>query len=85
MMARGEAIDVTDLPDTVRNRHASMGDWDPDLCSLEEVQRRHIPRVLMLVNDNKVQAAEILGIGRTTLYRLLAGNTTNREDESRPN
>jgi two-component system, NtrC family, response regulator HydG len=85
MMARGEAIDVTDLPDTVRNRHASMGDWDPDLCSLEEVQRRHIQRVLMLVNDNKVQAAEILGIGRTTLYRLLAGNTTNREDESRPN
>jgi DNA-binding NtrC family response regulator len=41
--------------------------------------------VLMLVNDNKVQAAEILGIGRTTLYRLPAGNTTNREDESRPN
>jgi transcriptional regulator with PAS, ATPase and Fis domain len=85
MMAQGDAIDVRDLPDAVRNQYSSMGDWDPDLCSLEEIQRRHIQRVLLLVNDNKAQAAEILGIGRTTLYRFLAENGANRENESRPN
>jgi hypothetical protein len=46
----------------------------PELCSLEEVQRRHVKGVLKAVNDNKAHAAEILGIGRTTLYRILEEN-----------
>ena len=39
--------------------------------SLEEVERKHARRVLEMVGGNKAQAAEILGISRSTLYNLL--------------
>ena len=81
MMAEGDAIDVRDLPDMLGGEQSNLGDWDPDLSSLEEVQRRHIQHVLKVVKDNKAQAAEILGIARTTLYRLLAENEAPRENE----
>lgn len=70
-MAQGYEIDVRDLPEAHLNGESSLGDETDELCSLEELQRRHIERVLKRVKDKKGQAAEILGIGRTTLYRLL--------------
>ena len=39
--------------------------------SLEEVERRHILRVLEAVGGNKTQAAQILGINRKTLHARL--------------
>jgi len=71
MMSQSEVIDVHDLPEAIRNAQFSVSDAGTDLCSLEEVQRRHIVRVLKLVNNNKNEAANILGISRTTLYRFL--------------
>lgn len=41
------------------------------LLPLEEVERRHIIRVLKHTNNNKTEAARILGVGRKTLYRKL--------------
>jgi two-component system response regulator HydG len=38
---------------------------------MEEVERRHILRVLKAVGGNKTTAAEILGFDRRTLYRKL--------------
>jgi DNA-binding NtrC family response regulator len=38
---------------------------------LEDVERNHILSVLKLVNNDKNRAADILGIGLTTLYRKL--------------
>lgn len=38
---------------------------------LEDVEKSHILSVLKSVNNNKSEAAEILGIGLTTLYRKL--------------
>ncbi len=41
------------------------------MISLEELQKRHMIRVLERVGGNKSQAAEILGVSRATIYQLL--------------
>ncbi|MCL4523179.1 MAG: sigma-54 dependent transcriptional regulator [Acidobacteria bacterium] len=71
MMCEGETIDVRDLPDAVKQRRHAASVEDYELLPLEEVDRRHILRVLESVGGNKIRATEILGIGRTTLYRFL--------------
>ena len=39
--------------------------------SLDEVRKVHIQKVLQMCNGNRLRAAQILGIGRTSLYRYL--------------
>jgi transcriptional regulator of acetoin/glycerol metabolism len=50
-------------------RLAGDEDWRP--LSLEEVRKVHIQKVLQMCNGNRLRAAQILGIGRTSLYRYL--------------
>jgi DNA-binding protein Fis len=50
-------------------RPGSSDDWQP--LSLEEVRKIHIQRVLDMCQGNRLRAAHILGIGRTSLYRYL--------------
>jgi two-component system NtrC family response regulator len=47
------------------------GPVEAPFLSLEDLQRQHILRVLKFVGGSRGQAAEILGIGRKTLYRKL--------------
>jgi DNA-binding NtrC family response regulator len=72
MLAQGDAIDVPDLPERLQRDPSPVSDADFELCSLEQMQKRHIKRVLKYVHDNRSEAADILGIGRATLYRMLA-------------
>jgi transcriptional regulator of acetoin/glycerol metabolism len=68
----GDFIDIADLPENLHHRSAPLagdGDWRP-LC-LDEVRKLHIQKVLQLCNGNRLRAAQILGIGRTSLYRYL--------------
>jgi DNA-binding NtrC family response regulator len=41
------------------------------LLTLEELERRHIERVLEVTNGNRPKAAKILGINVSTIYRKL--------------
>jgi two-component system NtrC family response regulator len=42
-----------------------------ELLTLEELEKRHIERVLEITGGNRPKAAEILGINVTTVYRKL--------------
>ena len=44
---------------------------DTPFITLREIEREHIVKVMSFVNGHRLKAAEILGIGRKTLYRKL--------------
>jgi two-component system response regulator HydG len=50
---------------------ASATDAGPRMVPLELVLQEHIRAVLIACNGNKLRAAEVLGISRSTLYRML--------------
>lgn len=72
MMAVGSLIDIDDLPERFRKPLTNGLSDDEAWLSLEEVQRRHVMRVLEAVGGNKARAAQVLGIGRATIYQLLS-------------
>jgi Nif-specific regulatory protein len=63
-----ETITVEDLRLEVESKRAPTSGG---LVSLSEVERHHIENVLRAVDGNRQEAARILGIDRTTLYRKL--------------
>jgi len=68
-----EFIDVDDLPENLQKPAGLSGRagdaWRP--LPLNEIRRQHIRRVLESCEGNRVRAAQLLGIGRTSLYRFL--------------
>jgi two-component system response regulator HydG len=50
--------------------------------SLDEVERRHITRVLNAAHGNKTLAARILGVDRKTLHRKLSQYARSEAGES---
>lgn len=51
--------------------HAAGSEGSADSMALDELERRHILRVLEYAKGNKAEAARLLGIGIATLYRKL--------------
>jgi DNA-binding NtrC family response regulator len=69
-------IDLADLPEHLQHRgtrSAEGEDWKP--LSLDEMGKLHIQRVLEMCQGNRLRTAQILGIGRTSLYRYLKQDT----------
>ena len=61
-----------DLPQKVLSTQMKGLPASPErLLSLKEVERSYVLRVLEATKGNKKKASEILGIDRTTLYRIL--------------
>jgi ActR/RegA family two-component response regulator len=65
---------VGDLPEHLQRsrRHTSSSAatvWSP--LPLDEVRSVYIQRVREMCNGNRVRTAQVLGIGRTSLYRFL--------------
>lgn len=61
-------IELTHLPTHLKT---TITFPDEGLLSLQEVEKRHIQKVLAATNNNKTQAAAILGIDRKTLRTKL--------------
>jgi two-component system response regulator HydG len=73
-LAGFEEIQVDDLPDKIRTarRAAPLAGTDlTELLTLEEIERRHVLRVLEACDGNRTDAAKILDLDRKTLYRKL--------------
>ncbi|MGB6474099.1 MAG: sigma-54 dependent transcriptional regulator [Candidatus Sulfotelmatobacter sp.] len=82
MMADGKFLDINDLPERIRAQSGAQSLTDEALFSLEELQRRHVMRVLERVGGNKARAANILGVGRATIYQLLSRMKLEKRGES---
>jgi len=80
MMTEAEIIDVGDLPEYLREKQAVDDRGSETLLTLEQVERIHTLRTLESVAGNKVRAAELLGISRAKLYRILGESESSEAD-----
>ena len=72
IVSEGERLDVADLPLDIQNTHYEQSDeTTPGSFELSAMERRHIARVLEYTKGNKTEAARLLKIGLTTLYRKI--------------
>jgi DNA-binding NtrC family response regulator len=72
----GPLIHVTDLPGEVANvpvpeSSGGFGKGHQKIVSIAEMEKQTILRAITELNGDKLQAARLLGIGKTTLYRKL--------------
>jgi DNA-binding NtrC family response regulator len=75
--ARGHAIVPEDLPEKLQSAQVRAAARSPlsalfeDLPALDELERRYLFYILEVTGGNRTRAAEVLGIDRRTLYRML--------------
>jgi DNA-binding NtrC family response regulator len=84
MMTEGETIDVGDLPEYLREKQVAEDRESETLLTLEQVERNHTLRTLESVGGNKVRAAELLGISRAKLYRILGESELSEAEVASP-
>lgn len=70
-----EKLAVEDLPDRIRAHKATQlivaGNDPAEFVPMEEIERRYILHVLNAFGGNRTKTAQVLGLGRKTLYRKL--------------
>ena len=69
MLTQNGSVDLNDLPDYLLEHRPVE---NSELKTLAEVEHQHVLKVLKACDGNRVRAAEVLGIGRATLYRFIA-------------
>lgn len=70
-LGSGPILHVGDLPSNLQYASSDRAPEHEELLSLEELERRAIGRALRETSGDKLAAARLLGIGKTTLYRKL--------------
>jgi DNA-binding NtrC family response regulator len=74
VLSGGADVDLAHLPEEVASPRPAPGPASgAALRTLAEVEREHVLRVLEACGGHQVDAARVLGIGRTTLWRKLRG------------
>jgi two-component system NtrC family response regulator len=66
ILADGSELKTEHLPFELQHADSSISSFD-----LSSIEKSHIQKVLQYTKGNKTKAAELLGIGLTTLYRKL--------------
>lgn len=69
IVCEGDRLDVRDLP--IDMQQGADGQTAAGNFELSAMERRHIARVLNYTKGNKTEAARLLKIGLTTLYRKI--------------
>ncbi len=70
-LGSGPLLHVGDFPSNLQYASSEHVPDKDELLPLEELERRAILRALRETGGDKLAAARILGIGKTTLYRKL--------------
>jgi DNA-binding NtrC family response regulator len=70
-LGSGPILHVGDLPSNLQHSNGERLLHSDELLPLEELERRAILRALREAGGDKLAAARLLGIGKTTLYRKL--------------
>ena len=70
-LGSGPAVTLPDLPTNLQHGNFERRMGMDELVPLEELERRAIFRALRETAGDKLAAARLLGIGKTTLYRKL--------------
>jgi DNA-binding NtrC family response regulator len=70
-LGSGPILHVGDLPSNLQYPTSELAPEKDEILPLEELERRAILRTLRETGGDKLSAARMLGIGKTTLYRKL--------------
>ena len=86
--ARDGDITPADLPPKLQSedvlraaQHSPLSALYADLPTLDEMERRYLLHVMELTGGNRSRAAEVLGINRRTLYRMVERHGISFDDE----
>lgn len=81
-LGSGPILHVGDLPSNLQYGTGERMPQNDEVLPLEELERRAILRALRESGGDKLAAARLLGIGKTTLYRKLKQYATTRDNEN---
>lgn len=72
-MNSGPVIGTADLPSSIRTASGQRVDRQPEakITPLFDLEKQAILEAITQLNGDKLTAAKLLGIGKTTLYRKL--------------
>lgn len=80
-LGSGPVVSVADLPSSLHYPNADRLPAKDEMMPLEELERRAILRTLRETSGDKLAAARLLGIGKTTLYRKLKQYNLERPEQ----
>ena len=70
-LGSGPAIQMQDLPSNMLFRLSGGASSQQELSTLQALERRAIQQALEVTGGDRIRAAKLLGIGKTTIYRKL--------------